>query len=243
NVLFPEIVKRWPNAVQAIVNFGVAVKEDDDYINKQVYDDALIYEDKTVKIPISYFLYDKAIVSRVIFKAFKNIGITKDVERRHINLICQLAQSGENGSKISLPFEAVAIKEYDFLTISNKKKEKINLNQAFKCGEFEVAGFGKVVVKRVKEFVGQDGLLLDYRKVPKDAIWRFRQEGDMFTKFGGGTKKLKSFMIDKKIPLRLRDITPVLASGNEILAVAGVEISDKVKVEDVPTAYLIQVKK
>ncbi|MBQ8444153.1 MAG: tRNA lysidine(34) synthetase TilS, partial [Clostridia bacterium] len=173
NVLFPEIVKRWPNAVQAIVNFGVAVKEDDDYINKQVYDDALIYEDKTVKIPISYFLYDKAIVSRVIFKAFKNIGITKDVERRHINLICQLAQSGENGSKISLPFEAVAIKEYDFLTISNKKKEKINLNQAFKCGEFEVAGFGKVVVKRVKEFVGQDGLLLDYRKVPKDAIWRF----------------------------------------------------------------------
>ncbi|MBQ8792227.1 MAG: tRNA lysidine(34) synthetase TilS, partial [Clostridia bacterium] len=47
NVLFPEIVKRWPNAVQAIVNFGVAVKEDDDYINKQVYDDALIYEDKT----------------------------------------------------------------------------------------------------------------------------------------------------------------------------------------------------
>ena len=86
-------------------------------------------------------------------------------------------------------------------------------------------------------------MLLDYRKVPKDAIWRFRQEGDMFTKFGGGTKKLKSFMIDKKIPLRLRDITPVLASGNEILAVAGVEISDKVKVEDVPTAYLIQVKK
>ncbi|MBE7074228.1 MAG: tRNA lysidine(34) synthetase TilS [Clostridiales bacterium] len=242
NVLFPDIVSRWPNAVQAIVNFGKSVKEDDDYIKKQVYDDALIYEEKTVKIPISYFLYDKAIVSRVIFKALKNIGIVKDVERKHINLIYQLVKQGENGSKINLPFEAVVVKEYDFLTISNKRKEKVVLNQPFKCGEFSVAGFGSVVVRRVKEFDGQNGLLLDYRKVPKDAIWRFRQDGDVFTKFGGGTKKLKSYMIDKKIPQRKRDLIPVLASGSEILAIAGVEISDKVKVENVPTAILIQVK-
>ena len=79
--------------------------------------------------------------------------------------------------------------------------------------------------------------------MPKDAVWRFRQDGDVFTKFGGGTKKLKSYMIDKKIPLRLRDQIPVLASGNEIYAIAGVEISDKVKVENVPTAYLITISR
>ena len=84
--------------------------------------------------------------------------------------------------------------------------------------------------------------MIDYRKVPKDAKWRFRQDGDVFTKFGGGTKKLKSYMIDKKIPSRIRDFIPVLASGNEIFAIAGVEISDKVKVEDVPTAYLVDFK-
>ncbi|MBO5394305.1 MAG: tRNA lysidine(34) synthetase TilS [Clostridia bacterium] len=243
NVLIKEIETRWPNAVQSIVNFGKAVKEDDDFIRKHVYDDALIYEKKTVKIPISYFLYDKAIVTRVIFKALKNIGIVKDVERRHINLICALATSGENGKKITLPFEAVAIKEYDFLTICNKQKEVITINIPFKCGEFDVAGMYKLVVKRVKEFEGKHGLLLDYRKVPKDAAWRFRQDGDFFTKFGGGTKKLKAFLIDKKIPARLRDQIPVLASGSEVFAIAGVEISEKVKVEDVPTAYLIQLRK
>ena len=179
----------------------------------------------------------------MIFKALKNIGIVKDVERRHINLICSLAKDGENGSKLALPFDAVAIREYDFLTISNKKKERAVLSLPFKCGEFEVPGLGKLVVKRVKEFEGQKGLLLDYRKVPKEATWRFRQDGDFFTKFGGGSKKLKAFLIDKKIPARLRDNIPVLAVGSEIYAIAGVEISEKVKVEDVPTAYLIQLKK
>lgn len=241
NVLMKEISQRWPGAANAIVNFGKAVKEDDDYINKQVYDDALIYEEKEVKIPTSYFLYDKAIVSRVIFKALKNIGIRKDVERKHINMICALA-SGENGKKIALPFDAVAVKEYDFVTICNKQKEIVYLEQPFKCGEFEVEGFGKVSVRRVKEF-SAEGLYLDYRKVPKDAVWRFRQDGDVFTKFGGGTKKLKSYMIDKKIPLRLRDQIPVLAYENEVYAIAGVEISDKVKVENVPTAYLITISR
>ena len=57
-----------------------------------------------------------------------------------------------------------------------------------------------------------------------------------------GKKKLKSFLIDKKIPQRKRNFLPVLADGNEIYAIAGVEISEKVRVEDVPTAYMIEVK-
>lgn len=243
NVILKEVSKRWPNAVQSIVNFGKAVKEDDDYINKQVYDDAVMTEDKAVKIPTSYFLYDNAIVSRIIFKAMKNIGITKDIERKHIDLICELAVKGENGKKISLPFDIVAVKEYDYLTIHNKQKEEVKFEAEFKCGEIDVPNFGKMVVKRVKEFENVEGLLIDFRKVPKDAIWRFRREGDVFTKFGGGSKKLKSFLIDKKVPARLRDFIPVLASGNEVFAIAGVEISEKVKVEDVPTAYCVMIKK
>ena len=137
----------------------------------------------------------------------------------------------------------MTVKEYDYLTIYNKHEDKPSFEREFKCGEFAVPGFGKIIVKRVKNMTcGEGQLLLDYRLLPKDVVWRFRQEGDVFTKFGGGTKKLKSYMIDKKIPQRKRDFIPVLASGNEIYAVAGYEISDKVKVGDVPTAILIDVK-
>ena len=244
NVIMKEILSRWPNAVEAIVNFGQAICEDDEFINRQIYAEAIINEDKLVRIPTSYFLFDNAIVSRIIFRAVKSIGIKQDIEKKHIELIKNLALKGENGKKLSLPFEAVAIKEYDYITITNNHVEKAKCEAPFKCGEFDMPSGDKLVVKRVKDFnLSQGQILLDYRKVPKDAVWRFREEGDIFTKFGGGTKKLKSYLIDKKVPARLRDSLPVLASGNQIFAVAGLEISEQVKVEDVPTAYLIEIKK
>lgn len=242
NVLMPEIEKRWPNVVNAIASFGQAVTEDDEYITSQVFDDAMMVSEKEVKIPTSYFLYANPIISRLIFKACHAIGIHKDIERKHIEAIKELALNGQNGSRIYLPFEAIAIREYDYLTIYNRHEEEQTLNEPFKCGEFNVEGFGKVIVRRVKDFTPKENVLyLDYRLVPKTAVWRFRQDGDVFTKFGGGSKKLKSYLIDKKVPQRLRNVLPVLADGNEVYAIAGLEISDKVKVENVPTAFMIEV--
>jgi len=73
--------------------------------------------------------------------------------------------------------------------------------------------------------------LVDADKIPADAVWRFRRDGDVFAPLGlGGTKKLKDYFIDKKIPQRMRDTTPVLAVGNRILIIADIEIADSVKV-------------
>lgn len=243
NVVMKNVLTRWPNAVKAIASFGQAVSEDDQYINKNLFADAVIIDGDEAKIPTSYFFFDKPLIIRIIFRALGNIGITKDIERKHIDMILDLAKM-ENGKRISLPFDAVAIKEYDYVAIVNKHKDEQVLDQPFKCGEFDVEGFGKVCTKRVKDFQAKPGALyVDYRKVPKTATWRFRQEGDVFEKFGGGSKKLKSYLIDKKIPLRIRNILPVLADGNEVYVIAGVEISEKVKVDNVPTAYMIEVKK
>ncbi len=240
--LMPEILSRWPGAEQAIINFGKAVSEDDDYITSQIHDDAVIYEGKKAMIPVSYLLYQNAISSRMIIKVLKNIGLVKDFEKVHIDMIKSLALA-ENGQKISLPYNLLAIKEYDYVVLFNATKEVVKFDAEFKCGEVDVPKFGKLVVKRVKEFPKENGVLyIDYRKVPKTAKWRFRQDGDMFTKFGGGTKKLASYLVDKKVPQRLRNFLPVLADGNDILVVAGVEIAEKVKMTGEPTAYRIELK-
>ena len=77
----------------------------------------------------------------------------------------------------------------------------------------------------------KSGLYLDLGKVPKTAVIRFKLDGDLFTKFGGGTKPLAEFFTDAKIPLRERDSIPVIADGNDILAIFGIAISQKIKVD------------
>jgi len=77
--------------------------------------------------------------------------------------------------------------------------------------------------------------------LPRKAKWRFRLDGDMFEKIGGGTKKLNSYLTDKKIPARLRPTTPVLALDHEVYVVGGVDISEKVKTDrDTIDAYVLE---
>ena len=245
NEVFPVLFKKWPNLVNTLVAFSKSATEDDEYIHKNLNDYALLIEDKLAKIPLSYFGYDESVINRIIFKALHGIGIGVDIERKHIELIKDLARNYDNGKKIDLPLGVVAYKEYDYLTLTNKKKENVKLYAEFKCGEINVPSYGKIITKRVKDFSPKENVLyIDYKKLPRDAVWRFRHTGDVFEKFGGGTKKLKDYLIDKKIPARERNYIPVLASGNEVYVIAGVEISDKVKIDDdVKTAIKIEVIK
>ena len=176
-------------------------------------------------------MFDAPIINRIIFKAFHSIGISVDKEKKHIEIIKGLFGS-ENGKKVSLPYNVTAFKEYDFITLTNKCKTNENFYMDFKCGTFDVPNYGKITIKRAKSMLQESALYIDNKKIPKDCCWRFRKNGDIFTKYNGGTKKLKDYLIDKKIPVRSRDVLPVLAFKNEILVIAGVEISDKVKVDE-----------
>lgn len=245
NEIFPLLIKKWPNITTQLINFSKSVIEDDNYINKNLNDGAVIIDDKIAKIPLSYFLYDDALINRIIFKALHGIGINVDIERKHIDAIKSLAKSKDNGKKINLPLGVTVHKEYEYVTLICKKIEKPEFYSDFKCGIINVPQFGKITIKRVNDFSPKpNALFIDYKKLPKDAIWRYRKDGDLIEKFGGGTKKLKSFLIDKKIPQRERDLIPVLASKNEVYVVAGIEISNKVKLDETTkSAIKIEVDK
>jgi tRNA(Ile)-lysidine synthase len=76
-------------------------------------------------------------------------------------------------------------------------------------------------------------------KIPPTAVFRTRKTGDLFAKFGGGKKTLKEYLIDKKIPQRERDKLILIADGKEILAIVGVEISNKIKATKGAQVYYI----
>ncbi len=72
---------------------------------------------------------------------------------------------------------------------------------------------------------------IDAGMLPPGAEIRNRRAGDIFTPLGApGTRKLKKFFIDAKIPRWERDGITLLATGNEVLWIAGVRLSERVKI-------------
>ncbi len=243
NEIIPMFKKRWPTVEQNLVNFGKACKEDDEYIINQASFNALIVENNLVKIPYVYFLYKASLTNRIIIKALESIEAQYNIERVHINMIKDLAK-GENGRKISLPNGVVGIKEYEYITLIKKEKRIIADEIPFAIGKTNFANIQEITVRRTKDFTITPGkLLMDAAKLPKDAVWRVMKKGDTFTKFGGGTKSLRNYLIDKKIASRVRQELPVLAKGSEVYCILGVEISDSVKIDDnTKMAYIVSQK-
>jgi tRNA(Ile)-lysidine synthetase-like protein len=72
-----------------------------------------------------------------------------------------------------------------------------------------------------------------------DLYIRTRRDGDVIQSLGSnGRMKLKKYFMSKKIPQYERDGIILLTDGIEILWVAGVGMSEKIKVKDKPTHRL-----
>ncbi|MBQ7351747.1 MAG: tRNA lysidine(34) synthetase TilS [Clostridia bacterium] len=245
NKIMPLIRFRWPGADKSISNFGKNCRQDESYIQSTINKDAILTEDGIARVYSSYFAYDDAYVFRLILSALKTIGLSSNIENKHLKLIKNMALEAENGTKISLPNGLSVIKEYNYITFTNRAVKANKKTYQFTKGKLDISGFGLIETFVTRKFdMGVYSHLIDASKLPKDAIWRFRKDGDEFEKFGGGTKSLSDYLIDKKVPVRLRNIIPVLASGNNILIVAGVEISEQLKVDkNTKMAYGINVKR
>ena len=241
NFLRQEIAKlkeKYPNIEESFLRLARNANDAEDFISKYVPEP--VVEDGTSTIKISD-LKDRAIASRLIQKAMRYIGVFHDVEEKHIEAILDLAEK-ENGSKRELTHGVDAYKEEDKIVFT-KRIEKVDINVSFKdVIDGNILNYN---VSKLKDVPDNNSLriiqgnymnltktiYLDSDKIPQDAVVRNRQDGDIISKFGGGTKSLGDFLTDKKIPLRLRDKIIVCAKDNDVLFIFGVEISAKVAID------------
>jgi len=234
NVVLPDLRKHFKSVDKNIVKFAHICKNDDNYINSQLNMGTLIETKEFTKIPLSYFYQDEAIINRILMRVLSRFA-KQDIERKHIKMIREFAVEANNGNIIALPFKIKVMKEYDYITIGVIKKKEIVGENVFRSGKLKVEGYGIIrsTSSKVLTEPKMHQHIIDASKLPNNAVWRTRQEGDTFAPLGlGGTKKLKEYFIDKKIPQRMRDEIPVLAVGSKILIVADIEIADELKVTD-----------
>lgn len=243
NVVIPKLQQRWEGLEQNILNFANSCREDNEYILSHVNTNGIILDGNVAKIPLIYFHYDNSVINRIIFFTLKQLNAVKDIEKKHIDLIKDITKL-DNGKKVNLPNNLVAQKEYDYITIYKVDKKTITQEFPFKVGKINFDNLYEISVKKTSKIdLPKNALMVDASLIPSTAVWRTRKSGDSFTKFGGGTKSLKNYLVDKKVPNRIRSLIPILANNKEVLCVSNYEISDKVKVtNNTKQAYLITIK-
>ena len=159
---------------------------------------------------------------RAAVRAISELGGRDYGER----LLCEIEklQVLQSGKKVCFSgIEAVKEKnEIVFLKQCGRFTEELPFSEGvFEAGKFRV---------RIGQREEHGALYADFNGIPAGCVIRTRREGDRFTPFGGREKSLKKFLTDKKIPARIGAEIPLIAKGNTVYAVFGVEISDRIKV-------------
>ncbi|SHI04753.1 tRNA(Ile)-lysidine synthase [Clostridium grantii DSM 8605] len=258
--LIPYIKENFNHDIVNTLNrFSETVKIDNDYLElcaEKKFKDYFSVEYNNGVICEKAFQEHPAILNRIIRMAIKSIkGDLTNVEKKHIEGIISL-QKNSTGKELNLPdgikifnnYKDVCIKQYidesDIISYPNEeyklliegitKIEKENFNISLKILKNDDARKINKNNKFIKYF--------DYDLINNDIILRYRKNGDRFSPLGmKGSKKIKDYFMDLKIPKNKRDEVPMICFDKEIAWIVGYGISEKFKVND-KTKDILQIK-
>ena len=187
-----------------------------------------------------------ALQGRVLHHALKVLAPRfRDITYRHIRDLQALAAEGRTGSSLDLPGGLVARVSYRQLHLSRGGRKKAPQEPGVPLplpvpGEAEMPREGKRITARVlsREEMPwppdeKTESLLDYDKTASlgPLTVRFRRPGDRLQPLGlSGNKKLKDFLMDRKVPRAVREKIPLVTGGGKILWVAGFTIHEGFKI-------------
>lgn len=171
---------------------------------------------------------------RLVIKAIKEIrgGKEADINIKDVLAVIELMQKSGSSKVIHLAGNIKVNKSYGELIFILGTEENINY-----CYQVEVPGevyipeleavYSFEIMKPDAGFKKEDATYLDFSGLNFPLFIRSRKKGDVFRPAGlKGSKKLKDYFIDAKIPVNRRDKIPLLASENEIYAILGIRVAE-----------------
>lgn len=232
--VLPKLEEAVPGAMENIARFANTAYEDN-LLLCELAEELLYREDDGYEI---IFSDKKPLFTRACLMAFKKLGLDKDYTSAHLDGVFAL-QKSERGSTLDLPKNIRAERGVRSIYLYLHKEEfypPLGEEKPFAVGVYDGGRYEVSVSldQPTDEATEWKTLRVDRDKLPASAIFRFRLDGDKMKAFGGDTKALKKLFNERKIPARERKYIPLIADkdNGEVYAVCGVEISEKVKVDE-----------
>jgi len=172
----------------------------------------------------------RPVMARLLLKALEELaGSRAGFFSSHLFGIMELVEAGKTGSSISLPKKLLASIIYGDLMLGRRRGEaRVSFSAPLSMyGRTEVRELGATFIVEpsdAKEAEGLDGsaVFIDLDKISSPLEVRNFRAGDRIRPLGmKGSKKLKDFFIDEKVPRHMRGKVALVVSGDDILWLAG----------------------
>ena len=232
-VIIPPIKEVFPGAERAITRFAETLVSDDEYLYS-LAENAFKKENDKYFLPLETAY---PVFSRAVIIILKDLGVEKDYQKSHVDAVYAL-KDNIGGKEVTLPKGVVAVKEGKNAVLYKRAEMPITKErEPFKLGRTVFGDVEIIAEKITEEEIGKikpeaGGVLyFDLDKLPDGCVYRTRETGDEYTKFGGGTVSLKKYLTDLKVPKRLKDETVVLAKEKIIYCVLEKDISMLIKID------------
>lgn len=179
-------------------------------------------------------------LTRRVLLLFLREQAVPELSARQIDALCALVRSQEPGAALSLCGEVRARREYDTLRIVRAETAGAWPETPLAVpGVTRIAALGLTVRCRVGTWP-DDAVpgALAVRLPDAPVFLRPRRTGDTI-RLPGGSRTLKKWMIDRKIPAAQRGRVPILADSDGVIAVPGLAIDQtRIPCAGAPALYI-----
>ena len=226
--------------------------------------DALTMSGSVVLDRVKFQQYHIAVQRRILRRSFvEMLGSKDDFYFTHCEAILNLVEGDSPNAVLALPNGLRFRRAYQCLIFEVKAGSRSPVAVEMENFAYPLAAPGKTFIAALNAEItaelrntrshelpnGKFEAVFDYEKLkgtftnPSSETLpltiRNRRQGDRFQPYGmKGTKKIKDFLIDAKVPRYERDRIPLLVCGDEILWLIGYTTSEPFKIQTGTEQYL-----
>lgn len=218
-VVLPFLKKEDSKVHEKFLKFSNMIREYDEYIDSQAKKAfSKVYQENQLSIP-KYLELEPLLQDKVLYNLLEDI-YQDDlilVNDKHIGLVKKLIFSNKKNTYIYLPNNIKIVKSYDILEFTLDIENEDNYNM--ELIDYAVLPNGKhLEIVESCDTNGNDICRLSSLDVSLPLYVRTRKHGDKIAVKGmNGHKKVKDILIDSKIPMKDRELWPVVVDSKDTI--------------------------